>query len=131
MFRKNICLLLSAVLITAFSLQTAQAASKEEKAAALSAKVKSGIAGLGTGQQARVQIKLRDKTKLNGFISEITDENFTVTDLKNGRATQVAYPDVQSVRGNNLSTGAKIAIGAAIGAGVTLLVLWAIVSSLD
>ncbi len=131
MFRKNICLLLSAVLITAFSLPTAQAASKEEKAAALMAKVRSGIAGLGTGPQARVQIKLRDKTKLNGFISEITDEHFTVTDLKNGRATQVAYPDVQSVKGNNLSTGAKIAIGAAIGAGVTLLVLWAIISSLD
>ncbi|HXG65131.1 MAG TPA: hypothetical protein VNO70_08480 [Blastocatellia bacterium] len=72
------------------------------------------MAKLGIGQDARIEIKLRDKTKLAGYISETGEEHFTITDDKTGVATVVAYHQVKQVKGNNLSTGAKIAIGAAI-----------------
>jgi hypothetical protein len=39
-------------------------------------------------------------------------------------ATTVAYPQVKSVQGNNLSTGTKIAIGAGVAAAVIFIILW-------
>jgi hypothetical protein len=36
----------------------------------------------------------------------------------------VAYPQVKSVQGNNLSTGAKIAIGVGFAAAIIFIFLW-------
>jgi len=86
---------------------------KEKKEAKLAAEVQTGIRRVGTGPDARVQIKLRDKTTLKGYIDEITDDYFVVIDDA-GRATEVGYPQVRQVKGNNLSTGAKFAIATLI-----------------
>lgn len=125
MFKRNLTLMLVGVLI--FSLSASPmtfAKSKEEKAAEFTSKVKTGIAKLGIGPEARVEVKLRDKTKLKGYISQINDDSFVIADAKTGTTTEVTYPNVTQVKGNNLSTGAKIAIGVAIGVGVTFLVLY-------
>jgi len=58
------------------------------------------------------------------LIARPTEEGFTVIDSKTGMATTVAYPQVKSVKGNNLSTGAKIAIGVGIGAALLFIILW-------
>ena len=87
---------------------------KAEKEARFAEKVKAGITKLGTGTEARVEVKLRDKTKLKGYISEAGAEQFTVVDAKTGIATIVAYPQVKQVKGNNLSRGAEIALGIGI-----------------
>jgi hypothetical protein len=94
------------------------------KEAKFAAKVKLAIAKLGTGAEARMEVTLRDKTKLKGYVSEISDEHFAIVDDKTGTATQVTYPQVKKVKGNNLSTGAKIAI--AIGVIIAISVLFAI-----
>ncbi len=123
MFKSNLTLMLIGALI--FSVSTAPmtlAKSKEEKAAEFTSKVKTGIAKLGVGPDARIEVKLRDKTKLKGYVSQISDESFVVADAKTGATTEVPYPNVASVTGKNLSTGAKIAIGVAIGVGVLVLV---------
>src|SRR4028119_739095 len=77
------------------------AGSKEEKEARFAEKVKAGISKLGTGTEARVELKLKNKTKLKGYVSEANAENFTVIDA-NGVATEIAYPNVKQVKGNNL-----------------------------
>ena len=100
------------------------AANVISKESMFAAKVKTEIAGLGTGPAARVEVKLRDKTKLKGYVSEATDTHFAVVDDKTRAATQVPYPQVKTVKGNNLSKGAKIAI--AVGVGFALLVLFAL-----
>jgi hypothetical protein len=74
-------------------------------------KVRSEIARLGTGPEARIEVRLEDKTKLQGFIRESDETQFVVVDSKTGVATPVLYPQVRKVRGNNLSYGAKVAIG--------------------
>ncbi|MEK7830692.1 MAG: hypothetical protein AAB401_06365, partial [Acidobacteriota bacterium] len=102
------------------------AKSKEEKAAEFTSKVKTGIAKLGVGPEARIEVKLRDKTKLKGYVSQINGDSFVIADAKTGATTEVPYPNVTSVTGKNLSTGAKIAIGIGIGVGVTFLVLYLI-----
>ena len=124
MFKKILTIMLGGILIQAFFVQPASASSKEEKLAQRSEKVRAGILKLGVGPDARVAIKLRDSVKLAGYISEVKDDSFVVTDLKTRGATVVTYGNVAQVKGNNISTGAKIAIGVAIGVGVVLLVIF-------
>lgn len=89
--------------------------------ASFAAQVKEAVYRLGTGEGARVEVRLKDKTKLKGYVGEASDAGFIVVDAKTGAATHVTYPQVQKVKGHNLSTGAKIAIGLA--AAVTVLVI--------
>jgi hypothetical protein len=132
MFKRCLSSLLIVTLtFTTLGVTSAAAKSKTEKEAERTVKVKAGIAKLGVGREASVAVKLRDKTKLSGYISQASEDSFVVTEAKTGAATTVAYSDVTQVQGHNLSTGAKIAIGVAIGVGATLLVIWLIVSSLD
>jgi hypothetical protein len=114
------------LLVHAICVQPASATSKEEKLAQHTEKVRAGILKLGVGPDARVAIKLRDKVKLAGYVSEATDSSFVVTDMKTRAVTSVSYGDVAQVKGHNLGTGAKIAIGIGIGVGLTILVLWLI-----
>jgi hypothetical protein len=102
----------------------ADAASKEEKEARFAEKVKTNVMKVGTGEAARVKIKLRDKTKVAGYVSAADDQGFTVVDSKTGVATTIAYAQVKSVQGHNLSTGAKIAIGVGIAAAIIFIILW-------
>jgi hypothetical protein len=124
MLKKAIALLLvSALTLAIFCPTPALANPDNEKDASMTAKVKSGVSQIGTGREARVKLTLRDKTRLVGFISEANDEYFVVTHLKTGAETQVAYPDVTQVQGNNLSTRTKVIIGVSIVAAV-VIVLW-------
>jgi hypothetical protein len=122
--------LLSMILITLImtcGTQTAYADSKAEKQARFTEKVKLGIAKLGVGEEARVELKLRDKTKIKGYVREVGDEDFVVADAKTGATARVAYAQVQTVKGNNLSTGAKIAIG--LGILAAILAIWLILEN--
>ena len=123
MCKKLTSLVIASSLVVFLCSASVAASSKEEKEARLAEKVKTGIAKLGTGPAAGVEVKLRDKTKIKGYISELSENYFIVIDDKTGAATTVAYPQVKQVKGNNLSTGAKIAIGIGV---VAFLVLFAI-----
>ena len=57
--------------ITILSQQPAFASSKPEKDAALAQKIKAGILKLGMGPSSSVKLRLKDKTKLAGYISEV------------------------------------------------------------
>ena len=99
----------------------ASAGDKQDKEAKFAQKIKRELEKLGTGPDARVEVKMRDKTKLKGHISEISYDYFVVVDAKTGSATRVTYSQVDKVKGNNLSTGAKIAIGVGIAVGALIL----------
>lgn len=77
-------------------------------------KVRTGILSLGTGPDARVEVTLRDKTKLAGYISAAGDENFVVNDSRSGAERTIPYDDVAKVKGNNWSTKKTITITAVI-----------------
>ena len=124
MFKKTLTLALAGLLMQAVWVQSASAASKEEKQAQRTEKVRADILKLGVGTDARVAIKLRGDVKLAGYISEATEGSFVVTDMKTRAATTVAYGDVTQVKGHNLGTGAQVAIGIGIGVGLTIFVLW-------
>ncbi len=114
MLKKCMALILAFLLMPMAFAQPVAANTKAEKELKLAEKVKAGITKLGTGPQARVEVKLRDKTKLAGYVSEASDDHFVIVDSKTGASTAVAYPQVVKAKGHNLSTGASIAIGVAI-----------------
>ena len=122
MFRKTFCLLLIGSIMMVTSGRIALAATARDKEAALTEKVKAAIAKLGTGPSAQAEITLRDKSKLKGYIKEANEEHFILVH-QTGDATEVAYPQVKKVTGNNLSTGAKVAIGVGIGIVILLVAL--------
>jgi hypothetical protein len=127
---KKICSVTLAALLLQAAAAPALAKSAAEKETKRAEKVRTQLARLGTGAGARVRLELRDKTKLEGYVSEMGPEGFVVVN-KAGVATKVAYPQVVKAKGNNLSTGAKIAIGIGIGAAVTLIIALIIASSDD
>lgn len=130
-----------AAVLAVFVLQFVSGASvfagtKEDRQAArkaeFTAKVKRGIDGLGRGTDARIEVRTRSNAKLVGYVGNATDTAFTVVDAESGVETTVQYDDVAKVKGNNLATGWKIAIGIGIGVAavfVTLLVIYAVQES--
>ena len=129
MFKKLCSVVISALLLQAAAVP-AFAGTKAEKEAKRAEKVRTQLAKLGTGKDARIKLELRDKTKLEGFVSESGAATFAVTDIA-GKTTTVDYSQVSKAKGHNLSTGAKIAIGVGIGAGVTLLIVFLYIASQD
>lgn len=127
MLKKCLALVLAIAVFQLVNAAPAVAATKAEKEVRAAEKVRAGILKLGTGESARVKIKLRDKTKLEGYVGEAGADSFTVVDLKTGAATVVTYPSVKQAQGNNLSTGAKIAIGL----GIAALVLVILIATVD
>lgn len=120
MFRKIVSLIITVLLFTTASLNVAYADSNKEKEARFAAKVKEGVKKLGVGRDARVAVKLRDKAKLKGYISEAGEDSFVVTDAKTGESNTVTYPSVKQIKGSNHSLGVKIAIGVAIAAAIVV-----------
>jgi len=85
-------------------------------------KVKAAVAKRGTGPKAKVTVKLRDRTKLKGFISNASGDSFTLSDSKTGQTRTLAYSDVAEVKKQGgMSLAAKIGIG--VGAGLGALAL--------
>lgn len=77
-------------------------------------KVRAAIARLGTGQQTRVAVRLLNGAHVKGYISSASNETFTISDVTSGLQQEVRYSDVVQMRGQNLTSNQKIAIGTAI-----------------
>ena len=126
MYKRLLSVLLSSALLYAVASTPVRASTDAEKRIRLAEKAKTEILKLGIGRDARIWVKLRDKTKLAGYVSNAEEDHFVVTDLRTGESTPVTYAGVAQVKGNNLSTGVKVAIGIGIGVGATLLILYLI-----
>src|SRR5688572_19757900 len=114
MFKKVLSLVLVGFLLNTAGVGFAYAGSKETKEARFAGKVKEGISKLGTGAEARIEVKLRDKTKLKGYVGEAGEDSFLIVDEKTGATSTVTYSQVKQVKGHNLSKGAEIAIGVGV-----------------
>ena len=101
-------MLISLALNLFFFQSNAAAGTKEQK---LAAQVKAGIEKLGTGKDSIVKVKLKDKSRIRGYVSEIDDDGFSVVSDKDGTVTEVQYQNVKQVKGNNLSKKTGIVIG--------------------
>ena len=64
-----------------------RAETKEEKRVG---KVRAEISKLGTGADAKIEVKLQDGTKVEGHIAEADQEQFVVSSNVNGERTAIA-----------------------------------------
>lgn len=124
---KGVCLLMVILLIFsdfAFADQAPTVNGTPQAQAQASAqveKVKERVQKRGVGE--RVRVTLVNGSEVKGFISEVDEASFVVTDKKSGRTTAVSYAEVQKVRGPGLSKGAKIGITVAVVVGVLAIVV--------
>jgi hypothetical protein len=68
--------------------------------------------------------QMNGKTKLKGKVKELTDEGLTLTDLKTGERTRLAFDEIKEIRGKASHMGLIVAL--AVVAGVAIAVLVAI-----
>ncbi len=120
MFKKTFSFILSGILISAiFGSQTASA--KTVDAARQAADARAKVQKMGTGSQARVEVKLRDDSKVKGYVTAADEETFSVTDSKTGASRTFNYAEVSKVsKSGGSSMRKKILIGAAVAAGVVV-----------
>ena len=102
------------VLVMNLAVASVFAETNEEKEAKFTEKVRAQVTKLGIGKDARIDVKLKDGTKVKGYVSQINETGFVVMNEKTATPMEVAYPQTKQVKGNNLSTGVKIAIGVAV-----------------
>lgn len=85
-------------------------------------KIKKRVSDIGIGPQKTITVKLKDKRSVKGYISGISDSEFTITDSKTFSSTIVAFSDVHGIKRNRNVSGKRIAAYAAI---VGLITVWA------
>jgi hypothetical protein len=120
--RKTISLAIAGLLLSmTLGLPSLAANSKPDPRAELTEKTRAGIHKLGVGKEARVEVKLQDKTKLKGYITQAGEASFTITDPTTETASIVPYAMVTQVKGHNLTTRTKIIIGVAIAVAVGII----------
>ncbi|HEX8921947.1 MAG TPA: hypothetical protein VF766_10745 [Pyrinomonadaceae bacterium] len=79
-------------------------------------KVKAAIAKLGTGFAARVTVRLKDKTKLKGYVLDAREDYFVLVDDETNASIDVAYSRVEQVKGKSKLNWNKITAGIFVGA---------------
>jgi uncharacterized protein (DUF58 family) len=100
------------------------AATRAEAQAQSTEQVKAKVAQLGTGQKARATVRLKNGTKLKGYIEQSGEQEFVLRDKETGSSVRVLYTDVEKVEERKGHSTAKwVGIGAAIGAGAFLAIL--------
>lgn len=87
---------------------------------------------IGVGEKARATIRLKNGTRLKGFIYQMGASDFVLRDRKTLAPTQILYSDVERVQSNKGHSTAKwIGIGAAIGVGAVLAIIGISLAHLD
>ena len=108
MWKKNLAL---AVTVSCLLISTAPGRAQSSQQASAVAQIKADVAQIGTG--ARVSVKLRDRKRLTGYVSEINEQDFVITKAKEGTRQALAYADVVEVKVKNekrVSTAGKVLI---------------------
>lgn len=86
--------------------------------------VKAKVEQIGTGERARANVRLKNGTKLKGYIQKAGDTEFVLSDKDKGTSTTLLYSDVARIeRRKGHSTAKWVGIGVGIGAGAFLAIL--------
>jgi hypothetical protein len=77
--------------------------------------VRVALTKMKPGAETQIVVKLRDGRTVTGFLDQVREHSFFITDLHGQVVTQVAYQNVTHL--SAMSTGVRIAV-AAVGVGV-------------
>ena len=88
-------------------------------------KIRSDVQSLSVNRDQKVEVRLRDKTKLKGLITSVEPDSFNITDSKNGSSETIAYADVVQVKKASNGFSKKWLILGGVGAAA--IVTWIVV----
>ena len=71
--------------------------------------LRAAVGVLGTGQAARVTVKLRDKTTFSGYLSQAEPTRFLVREDQTTKVIPVSYGNVKELRAENTENGVQFA----------------------
>jgi hypothetical protein len=94
-------------------------------------KIKAEIERRGTGEKSRVKVRLRDKTEVKGYISQIDAASFQVTDEKTGKVATIGYGNVERVGGRGMSRNTKLVIFIGVGIAAAGIILGVLAAALN
>ena len=90
-------------------------------------RIKKSLTDSAARPKARVQARLKDKRRVTGYLGEMRDDEFILSETPSGSAVAIAYRDVATITNKNHSTFTKVGIAALVG-GTALLTVVAIVA---
>jgi preprotein translocase subunit SecF len=94
--------------------------------------IKSKVARIGVGAKAKATIRMKNGTKVKGYIAQVQEDDFVIRDRKTDAPTTIRYSDVLKVEENRgHSTARNVAIGVAAGVGAVLAVIFITIAHLD
>jgi len=84
--------------------------------------IRSKVTEIGTGRDAKIEVTMRDRTKLKGYVDIVTTDSVSVVDSKTGSSQTVDFANVAKVRKprNGLKPRTWIIIGAAAAAAIII-----------
>lgn len=89
----------------------ALARTQEEELAIQTAKIRNGIARLGVGEEARVRIKLLDKSVLIGFVGRVKEDEFELVSPETELRRTIGYTEIEQLSGQNSETRTRVSVG--------------------
>lgn len=128
MLKRMLAIMLMGMLVTmtgslrSVNAQSVQVAGRDDPRAATARR---DILKLGVGEDAKVEVKLRDNSKLKGYIGEAKEDSFTVVDSKNSSNQTVRYTEVEKVKKakGGFSMSSWMVLGAAVAGAVATWVI--------
>ena len=67
--------------------------------------LKNKLTEFGTGSEARISVKLKNKTSVSGFVKEVNENSFVVVNEQTNSAETIDYKSVKKIKGRNNLTG--------------------------
>lgn len=129
MFKKLAAFLLAAFMVCAGSGYSVFAQTGASGEAEKLRKLKVKVAKVYSQQRGRVKVKYNDGTQLKGYLTEVKDDYFSVTDSKSGQIVAVPYAQVSRFNRDDLPRVGKILIITGATLGLLVLVSAAAVAS--
>lgn len=71
----------------------------------------------------KVVVTMKSGSKIKGVVSNVLNDSFDLLDSNTRQATTIPYRDVEKLKKQGWSTGAKVGLGVAIGAAVVAAVV--------
>ena len=82
------------------------------------AKVKAEVVNRLNKKEEHVKVRLRNGTEVKGYITQSSENGFTLSNEKTKTGTDIAYADVQDLEGRGMSKTKKILIATGVAAAI-------------
>ena len=132
---KITALLITLLLTCSWSAVFAKEPTSRQKEELTVDEIKTKLSRIGLGDEARVTVRLKNGSKVKGYITIVGQNEFVVYSTKDAVPVRIAYSDVEKVEDNRprfaKSLARSFAIRAGVGAAGIMVVLVLVASTID